>query len=89
MIDIYNDLIEYGLDVTVYDPWVDKDEVKREFGIKVLNEQSEISPNNSALILAVSHKQFREMDISTLLVENSFVYDIKGVLNKELTDARL
>ena len=89
VIDIYNDLIEYGLDVTVYDPWVDKDEVKREFGIKVSNEQSEIVPNNSALILAVSHKEFREMDISALLAENSFVYDIKGFLNKELTDARL
>ena len=89
VIDIYHDLIEFGLDVTVFDPWVDQEEVKREFGIIVSNKQSEITPNNSALILAVSHKQFKEMDISTLLAENSFVYDIKGFLDKEITDARL
>ena len=89
VIDIYNDLIDFGLDVTVYDPWVDKKEVKYEFGITVLNEQSELKSDYSVLILAVSHDQFKRLDIVKLKGEQSFVYDIKGMLSKEIVDGSL
>ena len=89
VIDIYNDLIEFGLDVTIYDPWVDIEEVKREFGITVLNQQSELKDDFSTLILAVSHNEFRELNINALKGEQSFIYDIKGFLSESLIDSRL
>lgn len=89
VIDIYNDLTEFGLYVTVYDPWVDKEEVKREFGITVLNQQSELNDDYSTLVLAVSHNEFRDLDINALKGEQSFIYDIKGFLPESLIDSRL
>ena len=89
VIDIYNDLIEFGLDVTVFDPWLDVEEVKREFGITALNKQSELKTNYSALVLAVSHNEFRDLDINALKGEQSFIYDIKGFLSESLIDSRL
>jgi UDP-N-acetyl-D-galactosamine dehydrogenase len=89
VIDIYQDLIEYGLEVTVYDPWVDTEEVKQEFGITALNKQSELKADYSALILAVSHEQFRDLNLGALKAEQSFVYDIKGFFSESLIDSRL
>ena len=89
VIDIYNDLMEYGLDVTVYDPWVDNEEVKQEFGITVLNRQSQLKDDYTALILAVGHSKFKDLKTENLLAENSIVYDIKGFLPPELIDKRL
>jgi len=89
VIDIYQDLIEFGLDVTVFDPWVDIEEVKREFGITVLNNQSELKADYSALVLAVSHDQFKDLNIGGLKGEHSFVYDIKGFFSESLIDSRL
>jgi UDP-N-acetyl-D-glucosamine/UDP-N-acetyl-D-galactosamine dehydrogenase len=89
VIDIYHDLIEFGLAVTVYDPWVNKEEVKQEFGITVLNNQSELTDDYSALILAVSHDQFKDLNIGALKGKRSFVYDIKGFLSESLIDSRL
>ena len=89
VIDIYNDLIEFGLDVTVFDPWLDVEEVKREFGITALNKQSELKTNYSALVLAVSHYQFKDLNITSLKGEQSFVYDIKGFFSESLIDSRL
>ena len=89
VIDIYNDLSEFGLDVTVYDPWVDLEEVKQKFGISVTNKQSSLTNDYSALILAVSHNEFKKMDIQNLKANNSFVYDIKGFLKESEIDSRL
>jgi UDP-N-acetyl-D-galactosamine dehydrogenase len=89
VIDIYNDLIEFGLKVTVYDPWVDLNEVKQEFGITVLNGKTELKEDYSAIILAVGHNEFRDLKITNLLAANSVVYDIKGFFPKEIVDSRL
>ena len=89
VIDIYQDLVEFGLDVTVYDPWVDQDEVDMEYGILVKNNSSVLKEKYSAIILAVSHNEFLKLDINSLKEEKSIVYDIKGFFPQELTDARL
>ena len=88
VIDIYHDLVEFGLDVIVYDPWVDSEDVKQEFGIEVL---SEISENNqySAVVLAVAHESFLGLSIRNLVSETGVIYDVKSVLPKHLIDARL
>lgn len=89
VIDIYHDLIEYGLEVSVYDPWVNIEEVRREFGITTLNKPSELKGDYSAIILAVGHDQFRDLNIGALKEEKSFVYDIKGFFSESLIDSRL
>jgi UDP-N-acetyl-D-glucosamine/UDP-N-acetyl-D-galactosamine dehydrogenase len=89
VIDIYNDLIEFGLNVSVYDPWVDKSEVKIEYGIDVVNDISGLKDKYAALILAVSHKQFLNLNIASLKETQSILFDIKGFLPEHLIDARL
>lgn len=87
VVDIYNTLTEYTHNITVFDPWADSAQVEREYGIKVVNELP--AECFDAVILAVAHKAFAELDIRTLLNGNAVVYDVKGVLNREVVDGRL
>ena len=89
VIDIYQDLIEFGLDVTVFDPWVDQEEVDKEYGVKVINYKSDLTNNYSVIVLAVSHNEFKELDIDYLRSEKSFIYDIKGILDSKFNAERL
>ena len=86
VIDIYHELRNFDINVDVYDPWAKPEEVMHEYGITVVNEL----PNTqySGAILAVAHKEFAYLNIRDLAGEG-VVYDVKGVLNKELVDARL
>lgn len=87
VVDIYNTLTEYTHNITVFDPWADSAQVERDYGIKVMNELP--AECFDAVILAVAHKAFAELDIRTLLNGNAVVYDVKGVLNREVIDGRL
>ena len=89
VVDIYLDLVEFGLNVTVYDPWVDLEEVNHEYGIMVSNSNSVLREKYSAIILAVSHNEFLEIDLSEIKDEKSVLFDIKGFLPQNLVDARL
>ena len=88
MIDIYNELKSFDIDVCVYDPWADSAEVKHEYGIEIISGGSKPALEDySAVILAVGHKEFKIWDIKKS--DTQVVYDVKSVLNKELVDARL
>jgi len=89
VIDIYQDLVEFGLDVTVYDPWVNIKETEGEYGISVKNRFEDIDTKYSVIILAVAHTEFLRMDFLKLRNKNSFMYDIKGILDKNIIDERL
>lgn len=89
VIDIYNDMIDFGIDVTIYDPLIDLEDVSSEHGITVLNNQNDLKSTYSAIILAVGHTVFQNLNISKLRSENSIVYDIKGFLPDELINYRL
>ena len=89
VIDIYQDLVEFGLEVTVYDPWVDLEEVNYEYGIEVSNSKSVLANKYSAIVLAVSHNEFLEIDLAEIKDEKSILFDIKGFLPQNLVDARL
>jgi UDP-N-acetyl-D-galactosamine dehydrogenase len=86
VIDIYQELRNFDINVDVYDPWANPEEVMHEYGITVVNELP--SEKYSAAILAVAHKEFADLDIRAI-VGNGVVFDVKGVLNKEMVDARL
>ena len=89
VIDIYQDLVEFGLNVTVYDPWVDLEEVNHEYGIEVSNSKLDLEIKYSAIVLAVSHNEFLEIDLSKIKDVKSVLFDIKGFLPQISVDARL
>ena len=89
VIDIYQDLVEFGLDVTVYDPLVDLAEVYEEYGIEVSNSNEVFRMKYSAIVLAVSHKEFLEIKFEEITEELSIIFDIKGFLPHSLVDSRL
>ena len=86
VIDIYHELRNFDINVDVYDPWANPEEVMHEYGISVVNELPKIQ--YSGAILAVAHKEFANLNIRNL-VGDGVVFDVKGVLNKEMVDARL
>ncbi|GAB3203689.1 UDP-N-acetyl-D-galactosamine dehydrogenase [Pontibacter aydingkolensis] len=88
VVDILHTLKDYDTNITIYDPWAEPAEVKHEYGwdsVKELNGTT----NCDAIILAVSHEEFKSLDLSKLCKENVVIYDVKGVLPKESVDARL
>jgi UDP-N-acetyl-D-galactosamine dehydrogenase len=86
VIDIYNELLSFDMEVDVYDPWINKEEVKHEYDIDILNQQPDMN-QYSAIILAVAHKEFKSLDLKTS--GDRVIYDVKGVLEKGSVDARL
>lgn len=87
VIDIYEELTSYGLDVRVYDPEADQQALKEEYDISLI---SEFVPNNyDAIILAVSHDIFKELDWINIRNQVDVIYDVKGVIDKNLVDERL
>lgn len=88
IVDIYHTFSEYTNNITVYDSWANADNVCKEYGIGIVSEL----PDNvkyDAVVLAVAHSQFQELNLSKLTKENSVIYDVKGVLPKNIIDARL
>lgn len=87
VVDIYHTLKEYTNNITVFDPWANKEAVNHEYQIPVTNNK----PINKydAIILAVAHKEFLDMDIKSMINENGVVYDVKGMLPRNIIDGRL
>lgn len=87
VIDIYRALEEYHIALTVCDPLADAAIAKREYSIDIVNEWP--SEKFDAVILAVAHQQFEDLDVLSLLKEKHVVFDVKGMLDRNLVDARL
>lgn len=91
VIDIYSTLHEYSDQITIYDPWANPESVKREYGVEVTSgDMANLQKNYDAVILAVAHKEFKTVNVRDFLrIENGVVYDVKGILPKEMIDGRL
>lgn len=90
VIDIYKALQEYNLHLMVYDPWANPAIAEREYGVQIAKEQSSVNNQKyDAVILAVAHDQFKELDIKALGKNNVVVYDVKGILDRSMIDGRL
>ena len=87
VVDIYHTLQEYTGNITVCDPWAAPDRVEKEYGIDVVSQVP--AERFDAVILAVAHKEFLDLDVRSLVREGGVVYDVKGVLDRETVDARL
>lgn len=90
VVDIINELQDYGVQVDCYDPWINPQEAFHEYGIAPISELS--SGEYDAVILAVAHKQFVEMgaeQIRTLAKPEHVLYDLKYILPAHASDLRL
>ncbi|RQO65690.1 nucleotide sugar dehydrogenase [Pedobacter sp. KBW01] len=88
--DIIGELQKYHVNVVILDPLANKANVMHEYGLEIINSLDEVSTTKfDGVILAVAHKEFMSMDISSLRKENSVIFDVKGVLPKALADRRL
>jgi UDP-N-acetyl-D-galactosamine dehydrogenase len=88
VIDIYNELKSFDMEVDVFDPWADVKEVTHEYGISIFNQENQLNLSDySAIILAVAHKEFLTLEIQKS--DSQVVYDVKGILDKSKVDARL
>ena len=87
VIDIYRALREYNVDITVYDPWANPEIARREYGIDLVNELPQ--QRFDAVVMAVAHKEFLDIDTEQLCNEKHIIYDVKGILDKNIIDGRL
>lgn len=87
VVDIYHTLSQYSSDITVYDPWANPESVHRAYGIQIQNHLPQ--QQFDAVILCVAHSQFLQLDVRSLVRGNGVVYDVKGVLDRHVIDARL
>ena len=78
VVDVISALTEYNVNISVYDPWVNTDEVKYEYGLDCVK----VIPKNrfDVLVLAVAHNDFRKLNLGLLKKDKAVVYDVKNVL---------
>ena len=88
VVDIYRELREFGMDVDIYDPWVNSDELKRAYGVDVI-PQVDGAKRYEAVILAVAHDKFRTFDFERYHRDGSVVFDVKAVVDRRWVDGRL
>jgi len=88
VVDIYAELKQFGVDVDIYDPWADKDEVKHEYGVDITAELDQ-SVQYNALIVAVAHDEFKAFDFKKYKGNNAVIFDAKSFVDRDLVDGRL
>ena len=87
IVDVVHALEDYGVNVSIYDPWAKPEEVKHEYGLDC-RAKLEREFQYDAIVLGVAHKEFLNLNLKSLRKEESILYDVKGCLS-ENTDARL
>ncbi len=90
VIDMIKEFQDYGADVDVYDPWVDKQEAKQEYDISPI--ESPQAGQYDAIVIAVAHHQFKQMSsdqIKAFTKDNAVIFDIKYILPADAVDGRL
>jgi len=89
-VDVVRGLEEFGCDVDIFDPWAIPAEVEAIYGLKSIQDIDSLEPGKyNAIVLAVAHARFRDMDIAKYKNGSAVVFDIKGILPRNLVDDRL
>ncbi len=87
VIDIYRELEQFGLKPEVYDPWANAEDVKKEYQLKL---QTELEYKNyKAVIVAVAHREFLNLDYKIFKAQGAVIFDIKSFIDRDLVDVRL
>ena len=88
VVDIYEELVQFGMKVDVYDPWADQVEVKMELGVDLLSNSPKLD-DYGAVILAVSHNEFADFLNDQKTHSRQVVFDTKSFFDKNDVDSRL
>ncbi|MGG5578482.1 nucleotide sugar dehydrogenase [Myroides sp. C15-4] len=86
---IYEELVSYGIEVAVCDPWVNPQEVKEEYDIDLISSQDIIQQQYDAVVLTTAHREFDKFNVSQLVHPTGVVFDTKSVLDQDKVDSRL
>lgn len=90
VIDIYHTLKQYTGNIIIYDPWVNKENVRKEFGLEIISEGLESMEGTfDAISLCVAHDEFMNLNLRKLTRPEGVIYDVKGVLDRKVADKRL
>jgi UDP-N-acetyl-D-glucosamine/UDP-N-acetyl-D-galactosamine dehydrogenase len=93
VIDIYNELRQFGLDIDIFDPHADKNEVQNQYSFELINDISVLAPDKlgqyDVVILAVAHAEFIDIKLDLLPPQKRIIFDTKAVLKREFVDGRL
>ncbi len=89
VVDIIKVLKEYSIEITLWDPWANPEEVMHEYGLVCHNVLPTEFKDFDGAILAVAHDEFMKVDIKSLVKPNSIIYDVKSILAKDKVDGRL
>jgi UDP-N-acetyl-D-galactosamine dehydrogenase len=86
VVDVVEELQSFGLDVDIYDSLASNEEVKHEYNLNLVDE---IKGDYKAIMLAVAHDDFKNLDWDSLIKEDTAVFDLKGFLPKDKVTSRL
>ena len=86
VVDIIGELNDFGVQVDIYDPWADQAEVKHEYGLDIVSKPT---GKYEAVIVAVGHNEFKQLNFQEIMNENSVLFDVKSLVPKNLIDGRL
>ena len=87
VVDVVQELLDFGTNVTIYDPFANPEEVKKEYGL--ISQNTVPDKQFDAILLSVSHTEFRELDLKSLKKEKAIVFDVKNFLPSEIVDKYL
>jgi UDP-N-acetyl-D-glucosamine/UDP-N-acetyl-D-galactosamine dehydrogenase len=90
VVDVIREFQEFSAEVVVLDPWADKEEVKHEYGVDIETSMEAIKGKTfDAIVLAVAHNEFLTIDYKAIKNGNAVIFDIKGILPRDIVDGRL
>lgn len=87
VVDIFRSFSDVNIDMTIYDPWASPEVALHEYGVTITNTLP--TDRYDAIILAVAHDEFKEIDLQSLRKDQSVVFDVKGVLPNREIEGRL
>ena len=86
VVDVIRELQSFGTEVDIYDPHADGAEVKQEYGLTMITS---LTKKYHAIVQAVSHDQFKNLNWNEIKNDNTVIYDVKGTLDRSIVTARL
>jgi len=88
VVDIYRELSDFGLNIDIYDPWASSDEVRHEYGVDIITKLDN-SKEYQAVLLTVSHDEFKTIDFEKYHRAGAVIFDAKAVIDRRWVDGRL
>ena len=86
-VDVITALKGYGVKMTIFDPWANKEEVKKEYQLESTQEKP--SGSFDAVVLTVAHKEFLNLDFESITNKKHIIYDVKNILPASMKDGGL